>query len=463
MRWRRRGSVRRAGSVVLVALGMAAWLGGHSCLAEEDGADSPPPIKIKYANGFKLESGDGAFSLRLYAALQARFTITDFDQRVAGNDEDVANFFLRRARLWWDGHAFSPKFTYYFHLQLEPTAAVNLHDAWVQYAFSDAFKLGVGRNKIPYGAEFLASGFALNFIDRSVMYGETDIPSGSASTWPGGGTAPLVLAGEHPYTGFPTGGLSLFRSQGVLLSGTRGLGGDVRATWEVGLWNGRNSRGMSNADTRLLTSARVTLFPLGSFDTTVQGDPEGIAAPRVAVMLSAYQDGSRHTRDATGQDVGAYEARDRGTNVAALGRLRGASLDVEWGSERYRMRRAEPGPWEFERGGWRVAAGYVVWPRRLEVVARSARLERLRRPTREAALSSGVGLVRIEDGGTYVSAVERSVREATVGLNLYFGDGHQHKVFVDLSSLRRTFVDEGQGEPAAQRDRRARLMLQLRF
>lgn len=442
---------------------MAAWLGGHPCLAGDGEGESRPSVKIEYANGFKLTTNDDRFALRLYAALQARLSVTDFDERVVGNEEDVANFFLRRARLWWDGHAFSPKFSYYFHVQLEPSSSVNLHDAWVQYAFSDILKLGAGRNKIPYGAEFLASGFALNFIDRSIMYGETDISSGSASTWPGGGTAPLVLAGEHVHTGFPTGGLSLFRSQGMLLSGQKGLGGKLVTSWEVGLWNGRNSRGLSNSDARLLSSARLAFFPLGHFDLTTQGDLEGEFRLRVAALASWYRDGGRRVRDAAGQQVQPYDVRDQGVNLALLARGAGASADLEWGVETYDMRRAEPGQWRFEREGWRASLGCFVVPRRVEVVVRGARLERLRHPGREAALRSGLGLVRIEHDGVAVTAVEESVSEATVGLNLYFGHGHQHKLFVDASSLRRSFVDEGQGRPAAQHDHRVRSMLQFRF
>ncbi len=442
---------------------MAAWLGGHPCFAGDAEDEPRPPLKIRYDDGFKFTTGDGDFSLRLFAALQARFTVTDFDRRVAGNEEDVANFFLRRARLWWDGHAFSPKFTYYFHLQLEPTAAVNLHDAWVQYAFSDALKLGVGRNKIPYGAEFLASGFALNFIDRSIMYGETDISSGSGSTWPGGGAAPLVLAGENAYTGFPTGGLTLFRSQGVLLSGQKGFGRDVAFSWEAGVWNGRNSRGLSNPDAGLLTSARLAFFPLGHFDLTTQGDLEGERRLRLAALASWYRDGGRRAGDAAGQQVQPYDVRDRGVNLALLARGAGASADLEWGVETYDMRRAEPGQWRFEREGWRASLGCFIVPGRVEVVARGARLERLRHPGREAALRSGLGLVRIEHDGVTVTAVEESVSEVTAGLNLYFGHGHQHKLFVDASWLQRRFADEGQGRPAAQHDHRVRSMLQFGF
>ncbi|MEP0773629.1 MAG: hypothetical protein HRF46_04620, partial [Acidobacteriota bacterium] len=118
---------------------------------------------------------------------------------------------------------------------------------------------------------------------------------------------------------------------------------------------------------------------------------------------------------------------------------------------------------EFERAGWRVAAGYFVVPRRVEVVARTSRMERLKDPSREAALRSGLGLARIQHNGVYVSAVEEYLSEVIAGVNLYFGRGHQHKLYFDLASLRRHFLDEGQGAPESQEDRRLRTMIQIRF
>lgn len=453
-----RASLAKARVVALVG---AVLLGGHASWAGELPAKSP--VKIDYSNGFKFTSGDGAFSLRLTAGLQGRFTYTDFDRRIAGNQEDVANFFLRRARLWWEGHAFSPEFTYSFHVQLEPTSAVNLHDAWLQYAFSDAFRIGFGRSKIPYGVEFLNSAMSLNFIERSIMYGETDISAGSGATWPGGGTAPLPLSGENQYTGFPTGGLCLFRSQGVALSGKVQRAHLGTLAWETGVWNGRNTRGLSNSDRRPLLSARLAYFPGQPIDLVTQGDLEPSPELRLGVVVSLYRDGGLHTRDAAGQPIAPYTSRDVGHNLGVLSRWRGWSGDVEWGRERYTMDRPEPGPWRFEREGWRASFGYFVVPGRVEVVGRTARLQRLRQPTAEAAQRSGLGLARVESGGAWVNAVEKVLNEVTLGGNLYFGHGHQHKLFFDLSRLSRRFDASPGPAPAAQRDRRLRTMLQFRF
>jgi hypothetical protein len=214
-------------------------------------APKPNPNALtrnQYGGGFRLGSEDGRFSMRIFAAAQFRYTYMSYDDRVNGNVEDYSNFFMRRGRLWWDGHAYSPKFTYYFHIQLEPTSAVNLHDAWINYAFHPMFQVGAGRNKIAYGLEFLNSGFGNNFIDRTIFSGETDISGGGGlSRWPGGGTEGFNVSSEDANTGFPTAGLILFRSQGVQLSGRSGDKGRV-FEYQAGIWNGRNTRGTNNID-----------------------------------------------------------------------------------------------------------------------------------------------------------------------------------------------------------------------
>ncbi|NJN64711.1 MAG: hypothetical protein HC882_07415 [Acidobacteria bacterium] len=148
-----------AAMTAVAVLGMGAM----AFAADED----PMAMSAKYGKGFKLTTKDKNFSMRFFSAIQLRYTMMNYEDKVSGNEVDYSNFFMRRARLWWDGNAFDPRFKYYFHLQLEPQGGVNLHDAWVSYDFNKMATLGVGRNKIAYGLEFLNSGFGLNFIERS--------------------------------------------------------------------------------------------------------------------------------------------------------------------------------------------------------------------------------------------------------------------------------------------------------
>lgn len=108
-------------------------------------------------------------------------------------------------------------------------------------------------------------------------------------------------------------------------------------------------------------------------------------------------------------------------------------------------------------------------PRRLEIVGRYAQIQRLRAPSITAAMNSGLGFASIRSAtGDLHHALERRIRELTLGLNLYLSRDHQHKVFVDTSRLTREFAgfvggDEGLGAPPDQRDTRVRAMLQLKF
>jgi hypothetical protein len=427
--------------------------------------------KNQYGGGFRLTTEDNRFSLRLFAAIQFRYTYMDYDADVNGNQEDYSNFFIRRARLWWDGHAYSQKFTYYFHVQLEPSSSVNLHDAWASYALHPMFTVGAGRNKIAYGLEFLNSGFGLSSVERSIMYGETDIMGGGGlSRFPGGGTENFVLSGEDASTGFPVGGLSLFRSQGVQLSGqTKGKGPVFE--YQVGVWQGRNSKGASNPADDHLYSARVGFYPNGWINWLQQGDVGNSQKFLFGVLGSAYADTTKHRANAAGQAVPVYNGKDRGLNLALETRYRGFSSDVEIGTETYKLEDSNViGDREFDRFGWRAQFGYFLKPRTVEVIGRYAEIERLKDPTVEAVMNSGLGFAKVKNAaGVFQEAVEKKMTETTFGVNWYLsGAAHQHKIFVDFTRLSREFAGfvtaGGLGASAPdQNDSRVRAMLQLKF
>lgn len=432
-------------AAVALTVGWSAW------------AQTPEPSR-----GFGGSTADGRFSLQLSAALQGRYTYVAYDDRVVGNEDDYSNFYLRRARVWFSGHAYDPRLTYVLHVQLEPSNDVSLLDGWVQYRLSDWLAIGAGRSKIAYGLEFLTSGFGLNFVERSVMYGETDIDKGGGgSTFPGGGTAPFGTSIENANTGFPTGGLHLYRSQGVQLSG-RGRLGTPTVEYQFGVWQGRDTRGGSNADDRHLVALRVGYYPVGFIDWSVGGDVANTQELRIGAVFSAYRSPSRHNRSAAGTAVPEYRADDMGWNVAAMLRFRGLSADLEWATERYEVDASAPGDWSWDRQAWRTSLGYFVVPGRIEVVARVASIQRLVDATEQTALDSGLGLASVRVGGEVVKAIERRITELTAGVNFLL-DGHRHKLAADVSRLTRSFVVTGTGRADDQVDWRFRTMYQLRI
>ena len=459
----------RLGGIALVAL-VATVFWVNSVVAQDDqspdtetAADNK--VDVTYDRGFRFETRDQKFLLILNAGIQLRYTYVDYDDEVRWNDENYSNFYIRRARLWWRGHVFDPRFTFFFNIQLEPTRTVNAHDLWISYAFSDLLNLGAGRNKIAYGLEMLNSGWGLNFVERSLMYGETDIdlgnPDSDGPRYPGGGTARFALYWQSPDTGFATGGLNLYRSQGVQLSGQRGSPTSATFEYQVGVWNGRGTTGFSNQGDDMLYAVRVGYHPWGWVNWFLQGDGHGSERYKLGILASAYSNSSA--------TAGGYD--EHGYNLAMMNRYRGFSADLEWGTESFDY---DAFTEDFDREGWRVSAGYFLKRGTWQVVARYAQIERLKKPNYLSSIESGLGVAEIvdENGGSQIG-IERRISEISVGLNRFFKNWHQHGVKVDISRLVRDFaadpnaVIDGEPMPVAQAptqvDHRVRVMVQLYF
>jgi hypothetical protein len=333
------------------------------------------------------------------------------------------------------------------------------------------FQVGSGRNKIAYGLEFVNSGFGNNFIDRSIFSGETDISSGGGgSRWPGGGTEGFNVSTLDASTGFPTGGLILFRSQGLQLSGKSGDKGRV-FEYQAGVWQGRDSRGSNNPDAGHLYSIRAGFYPNGFVNWLFAGDTADTQSLMTGFIASAYTDRSTRKANASGTAVPGYDTNDTGYDLAFLARYRGFSADLEWAQETYEIEDAAVvGDREFDRQGWRAQLGYFVKPKLVEVVGRYADMQRLKNASVSAARNSGLGLARVQNAnGTFQEAVEKGLTEMTFGVNYYLsGAAHQHKFFVDYTRLTREFegfVTAGALGASApdQKDDRVRAMLQLKF
>jgi hypothetical protein len=442
--------------VVLLLLTTVSWSAA--------GDEEPPSnsLRVFYDRGFRLESNDGRFALRLNGLLQVRYTDVDYDPAIRYNQEDYSNFYVRRARLFFTGHAGSPRFTYIFQVQLEPNQGLNASDLWVEYEFSDLLRLGMGRIKVAYGLEFLNAGSALGMVDRSLFSGETDIDVGDPTLpgprFPGGGTYRLGLNWSAP-TGFATGGLNLYRSQGVQLRGQRGTSSTPTIEYQVGIWQGRGTTGLSNGGNNHLVALRAGYYPWGFVDWKVVGDPDDTPDFKLGVIGSAYSN----------SEESPYVYDESGYDFAALARYHGWSLDVEWGTESFDFDAFSD---DFDRQGWRAAVGWFVVPGQLEVRTRYAEITRMVDATYQKAVDSGLGVPEVWDGEDWMPALERSISEISAAMSYYL-PGWRNKVALDVSRLERQFaadpdaVIDGQSAPIArapdQVDYRVRLMVQLVF
>ncbi len=430
---------------------------------EADEEKAPDSILAKYDKGFRFATKDNTYALRINGGIQVRWTYVDYDPAIRFNQEDYSNFFVRRARLYFSGHVGSPKFTYLVHVQLEPNQGLNANDLWVEYEFSDLVRLGAGRNKISYGLEMLNSGSALGMVERSLMYGETDIDLGNASQpgprYPGGGTNRFGLSSSSSSTGFATGGLNLYRSQGVQLQGMKGSATSPTFEYQFGVWQGRSTNSLSNSGNNHLVALRVGYHPWGFVDWKVVGDVEGSERFKLGIIASIY----------SGRDGEPYVYNENGYNFAALMRWRGWSVDLEWATESFDFPVFDD---NFDREGWRASLGWFVVPGKWEIRARYAEIQRLKNPTYRNALDSGLGISEVWDGEDWTSALENRISEISVGASLQI-PGWRNKLVVDLSRLTREFAADPDavinGEPApivrapTQVDYRVRVMMQLVF
>jgi phosphate-selective porin OprO/OprP len=426
-----------------------------------------PVLQAGYDKGFYIKTQDGNFLLKTNVLLQLRYDYIAFDKMVNANDENWSNFYMRRARLYFTGNAPNKDWTYYFQLQLEPTSAMNLHDAYVTWKKYPFAQIQFGRAKLPYGLEFWQSATLLNGVARSIFSGETDADGKQdPRKWPGG-DANFQVSNEDSVTKFPVGGFNLFRSQGVQLQGDIDmLGENGFLQYWAGVYNGRNTKDLPNLDTSPLWVGRISLNPFGKYNLTQQGDIDNSQTPKVCFLASGFYNTDRLKKirsatDGTEQSVNTYDIHGSGYDAAALLRYAGFSLDAEYAYDRLEQDRDGGDTWD--RFAYRVAAGYFIIPKKFEMVARYAYVVRMKDNDVAKSFASGLGLVSV-NGGTG-NAIEKNLQEYTVGLNYYLY-GHNLKLLVDYSYLIRGL----DGVPGAtvpvdgnQHDNRARTMIQFYF
>ncbi len=436
-------------------------------------------VTVRWNNGFRIvdKQDESLYYLRLRAGIQFRYTYGKFDDCIVSNaDHDWSNFFLRRARIFADGNAPSRDWYYMLHVQLEPSAKVNLHDAYVRWQKFDVFRVWFGRGKIPYGLEFWQSGFAQNGVERTIFTGETDADGKAKDIfgdtidrfWPGGNAQFPVSGHVLDGTLFPIGGMTLYRSQGLYLQGdvpVPGFADDPVFQYWAGIFNGRDTQGFSNETSDMLYSLRLAYAPFGKTSLTVQGDLPTSQRLKAAFLFSSYyykDEADLRYDSLTGEyTADKYDIRDYGFNLATLFRYRGFSADLEFAFEKFDQKGDTPDSSnDYDRLGGRINLGYFIVPERFEVTLKCAYLERLHDNDPEASLRTGLGLVETCNG----TAVEKNLQQYTVGANLYL-HGNNQKIAVDYSLLARSLdaADPGNSLIENQQDHRVRVMFQQFF
>lgn len=134
----------------------------------------------KFGKGlFNFVAKDSSFSVKFAPRIQFRAnTVWDYDGEQYS--KGFQNFIIRRARLKFDGFAFSPKLKYKIELGLSNRDIAGLNefnnnspryilDAVVMWNFYENFELWVGQTKLPGNIERVVSSANLQLIDRSIL------------------------------------------------------------------------------------------------------------------------------------------------------------------------------------------------------------------------------------------------------------------------------------------------------
>lgn len=122
---------------------------------------------------------DSSFSVKFAPRIQARFNASSSNENGSHKNPNY-NFLIRRARLKFDGFAYSPKLKYKIELGLSnrDISGANqftrntpryILDAVIMWNFYENFVLWAGQTKLPGNIERVVSSGNLQLIDRSLL------------------------------------------------------------------------------------------------------------------------------------------------------------------------------------------------------------------------------------------------------------------------------------------------------
>lgn len=134
----------------------------------------------KFGKGmFNFVAKDSSFSVKFAPRFQFR-TNTTWEDEDGKYQPGINNMLIRRARLKFDGFAFTPKLNYKLELGLSnrDIAGANefndntpnyIFDAVIMWHFYKNFELWVGQTKLPGNIERVVSSSDLQLVDRSIL------------------------------------------------------------------------------------------------------------------------------------------------------------------------------------------------------------------------------------------------------------------------------------------------------
>jgi phosphate-selective porin OprO/OprP len=234
------------------------------------GQSVTPLPYFSFGKGLGITSPDSLFSMNIRFRIQNRAGFRTEDESDLSVSEVEAR--VRRLRLRLDGFVYSPRLTYVLQLSFsrgdmdwDNTNFPNIvRDAYIQYAVSKSFSVGIGQTKLPGNRQRITSSGDQQFADRSIVNAAFNID----------------------------------RDFGVQFTYKKNL---ISLRGAVSTGDGRN---VTVSDHGLAYTGRVEFLPFGSFTNGgeyFEGDLAREKTPKVAVGL-VYHYNESATR--TGGQIG---------------------------------------------------------------------------------------------------------------------------------------------------------------
>jgi hypothetical protein len=132
----------------------------------------------KFGKGITIVADDNSFKMKFSTRFQQLFIV---EMPENGSSKDIySNFLIRRARLKFDGHAFSPRLKYKVELGMsnrdiggvvppKSNTANIILDAVAKWKVAGNLELWAGQTKLPGNRERVISSQKLQFVDRSLV------------------------------------------------------------------------------------------------------------------------------------------------------------------------------------------------------------------------------------------------------------------------------------------------------
>lgn len=309
---------------------------------------APPEVTAAVGRGVTVTSGDGRYSMNLRARIVPRLDVELPPPVDRGPIEPRTRATIATARLWLQGHLFTPDLRYvvqiaYAGRDYRDGATSPLFDAFVDWRAHRDASLKVGQYFVPFDRLRTVREYALQMVDRPRPVGE----------------------------------MTLDRDVGVTLYSDH-LGADASpVAYRLGVFGGGGTNLTSTRPAGALFVGRLELRPLGDLDDDSEGDLERRARPGLAIGAGvAYNLNTNRQRSTTGAALvnGSVDylhaAADltfkwRGLAVQGEYLYREASEDElpgEAGSE-----------WSRSGQGWVAQASYAT-PPGVEVVVRGSQM-----------------------------------------------------------------------------------------